>query len=120
MFRRTLLALAATIWALPAAAAELIMVEEVGCVYCELWNEQIAEIYPKTAEGKTAPLRRIDLYEQQPADLSFSKRVVFTPTFILVEDGQELARIEGYPGEDFFWWQLETILRENVGFDGQS
>ena len=120
MFRGTLFALATTLFALPAMAAELIIVEQIGCFYCQLWNDEIAPIYPKTVEGKTAPLRRIDLYEKQPTDLTFNSRVQFTPTFILVEDGQELARIEGYPGEDFFWWVLSEMMRDNIGFDGQS
>ena len=37
---------------------------------------------------------------------------VFTPTFVLVREGRELARIEGYPGEDFFWGLLAAMLRD--------
>jgi thioredoxin-related protein len=120
MFRGTLFGLVATLFALPAMAVELVMVEQHGCFYCELWNDQIAPIYPKTAEGKAAPLRRVDLHEKQPADLKFKGEVHFTPTFILIEDGQELDRFEGYPGEDFFWWVLSEMMRKNIGFDGQS
>ena len=78
------------------------MAEENGCAWCERWNKEIAHIYPKTVEGRTAPLVRYDLHSMTP-DVSFERRVHFTPTFILVEDGQEVGRIEGYPGENFFW-----------------
>jgi hypothetical protein len=27
-----------------------------------------------------------------------------------MEDGQEISRIEGYPGEDFFWGVLEKMM----------
>jgi hypothetical protein len=37
---------------------------------------------------------------------------VFTPTFVLVEDGTEAGRIEGYPGEDFFWPLLAKLIAQ--------
>ena len=90
----------------------LYMAEEDGCVWCARWDAEIAAIYPKTAEGKTAPLRRYDLHSETPV-VDFERRVSFTPTFILVSDGTEVGRIEGYPGEDFFWGLL-TELFENA------
>ncbi|KNG92927.1 hypothetical protein [Pseudaestuariivita atlantica] len=98
-----------------AAHAEpyLLMAEEHGCYWCEKWNEEIAPIYPKTVEGRTAPLRRYDLHSETP-DVVFERRVQYTPTFILVEDGKELGRIEGYPGEDFFWGLL-TVMFQRAG-----
>lgn len=106
--------------ALPLAAAELIMVEQVGCVYCELWDREISEIYPKTPEGKAAPLQRMDLQNDYPGDVAMVRAVHFTPTFLIVEDGKELARIEGYPGEDFFWGLLAAHLERHTDFDGSS
>lgn len=88
----------------------LIMVEEKGCVWCARWNDEISHIYPKTDEGKAAPLRRIDLHDPLPDDLIFSRSLHFTPTFVLIIDGQEANLIEGYPGEDFFWGLLEQML----------
>jgi hypothetical protein len=87
----------------------LLMAEEDGCFWCAKWNKDIAHIYPKTAEGKAAPLRRYDLHSETP-DVEFACRVHYTPTFILVEDGKERDRIEGYPGEDFFWSLLSMML----------
>ena len=81
--------------ALPAAAAELVMVERDGCVYCAAWNAEIAPAYPNTAEGRFAPLRRVNVRDL-PAGLRLARRVLFTPTFLLVDNGKELARMEGY------------------------
>lgn len=103
-----------------AQAAELVMVEQHGCFYCEKWNAEIAPIYPKTAEGLAAPLRRMDLQDDFPGEIAFKAAVVFTPTFVLVENGEELARLEGYPGEDFFWGLLNRLLAENTGFEDSS
>lgn len=104
---------------LPARAAELIMVERQGCHYCIEWKTDLGPIYPKTREGAFAPLRIVDITDGTPDGVEFRSRVVFTPTFILVEDGQELARIEGYPGEDFFWGLLGMMLTQNTDYEQQ-
>ena len=92
----------------------LLMAEEDGCFWCAKWNEEISLIYPKTSAGRTAPLRRYDLHSETP-DVTFVQRVHFTPTFVLVQDGTEVGRIEGYPGEDFFWGLLTMMFeRANI------
>ncbi len=113
MARLSILLITLLAWLPLSAKAEtyLLMAEEHGCLWCERWNEEIAHIYPKTAEGQTAPLKRYDLHSETP-DVAFEKRVHFTPTFILVEDGQEVGRIEGYPGEDFFWGLLTMMFEQ--------
>lgn len=100
--------------ALPVQAGtlELVMVEQPGCFYCAAWDAEIGPTYPKTEEGKTAPLRRIQLREPIPADLKLDAPPTVTPTFILVEDGQERGRITGYPGDAFFWPMLSKMLAE--------
>lgn len=96
-------------WSLPAFAVELVMVEQTGCHWCAKWNEEIGPIYPKTPEGVRVPLRRVDLHKL-PDDLTFTSRPVFTPTFVLVQDGQELGRMEGYAGDEFFWFLLGQLI----------
>ena len=117
MKRQILIALAAlAAFAVPSGAVELVMVEQHGCHWCEQWNADIAPAYSKTSEGEFAPLRRVDL-RALPDDLVFDARVIFTPTFVLMDDGAELARIEGYPGPDFFWPLLAEMLAEQTDFE---
>ncbi|WP_261385748.1 hypothetical protein [Tateyamaria omphalii] len=98
----------------------LLMAEEDGCYWCGKWNEEIAHIYPKTAEGQAAPLHRYDLHAEKP-DVAFTQRVHFTPTFVLVQDGAEVGRIEGYPGEDFFWGLLTMMFeRANIPLENRG
>lgn len=104
--------------ALPAAAAELVMVEQDGCAWCEAWDEEIGSIYDRTPEGRLAPLRRVDIHEPLPSDLSFIGGLVFTPTFVLVDGDREIGRINGYPGEDFFWGLLHELLAKLPGAPG--
>lgn len=93
----------------PLSSAELIMVEQRGCHWCAQWNEEIAPIYPKTDEGARAPLRRVQIGDL-PDDVAFKSRPVFTPTFVLVHEGKELGRMEGYAGDEFFWFILNQLL----------
>jgi thioredoxin-related protein len=96
-----------------SASAEtvLVMAEEEGCIWCAAWNRDVATEYPITAEGRAAPLRRVDA-RSLPDDLVFEKSVRYTPTFVLMQDGREVSRLEGYPGEDFFWGLLQKMLNE--------
>ena len=67
---KILLALAAmTIIIMPAGAAELLMLERPGCLWCARFNAEIAPAYPKTEEGRIAPLRRFDITDPWPSDL---------------------------------------------------
>lgn len=98
----------------PSRAADegtqLVMMEEDGCGWCERWLEEIGGFYDKTPEGRIAPLRRVDVHGPLPRDLVFLNPSYFTPTFILVASGREVGRIQGYPGEDFFWTMLGDLL----------
>lgn len=98
--------------ALPAAAGELqlLMFEQPGCLHCARWDAEVAPEYPLTDEGKAAPLRRLQLRDPLPDDLTLTRPVSFTPTFVLVKDDVESGRLEGYPGEDFFWPLLGALI----------
>lgn len=109
------IATALLIWLAPlgaAAGTELLMVEQPGCAYCARWHEEVGPEYPLTEEGKAAPLRPVQLREPLPEGVVLVSKPVFTPTFVLLRDGRELGRIEGYPGEDFFWPLLAQMLKD--------
>lgn len=96
--------------AAPSGAAELVMLEQPGCPWCARFNAEIAPAYAKTEEGRRAPLRRVDITEPWPADLAGISAERFTPTFVLVEGGEEVGRIRGYPGDEFFWYLLGDLI----------
>lgn len=109
----TIAALGMFMWFLAPAstmAAELIMFEQQHCPWCEAWNEEIGGIYHKTAEGKRAPLRRVDIHGTIPEDLKGIKKGNFTPTFVLWHEGKEISRLRGYPGDEFFWDLMGEML----------
>ena len=96
-----------------AVAAELVMFRRDGCPYCATWDRVVGPIYPKTEIGKRIPLRRVDLDRSADGKVTLVSPIRFTPTFVLVDLGRELGRIEGYPGEDFFWGLLERLLLQH-------
>ena len=101
------------------------MFEQKGCVWCQKFDREIAPAYDKTTEGKRAPLRRLDIAQGVPADLSFITRERFTPVFVLIDAGREIGRIRGYPGDTFFWGLLANLIErldrgESSGPEAQS
>ncbi|WP_139134945.1 thioredoxin domain-containing protein [Magnetovibrio blakemorei] len=93
-------------------AAELIYFGSSACLVCERWDEEVGEIYPKTEESQILPLRHEDVHDERAADLAFIKGVVYTPTFVAVEDGKEMGRIVGYMGDFFFWEQVGSLIKK--------
>ena len=93
----------------PVSAAELVMFKSSGCTYCMVWDSELGGVYSKTSEGKQAPLRRVDISDQKKtAGLKMPVRL--TPTFVLMEKGKEVGRIQGYGGEGAFWMMLDELL----------
>lgn len=97
---------------LSARAAELVMFESPVCEWCRLWDEEVGIVYGKTLESRQAPLRRVDIDDPRPEDLRPIRPVIYTPTFVLMEDGRETGRITGYPGEANFWSLLGEMIKK--------
>jgi hypothetical protein len=92
-------------------AAELLMFRRDGCPWCAKWDREIGPIYPKTEFNARAPLRLINL-DHDPEPAIIHAPIHYTPTFVLAEGGKEVGRIEGYPGDEFFWVRLENMLTQ--------
>ena len=116
--RVPLLSAALGVWAflmlispVPVRGAELLLLEQPGCVWCARFDAEVALGYPHTVEGRRAPLRRIDITQIWPGDLAKILPERLTPTFILVNDaGEEVARLKGYPGDHFIWPMLSAMI----------
>ncbi len=97
----------------PSSAAELLMFEARGCPWCVRWKQEVGVGYPRTPEGRRAPVRSVELTAGTPAGVTLDKPVQFSPTFVLVgDDGREVGRITGYPGADFFWGLFGELTRK--------
>ena len=93
-----------------AQSAELYLFEDEHCPWCQKWDEEIGVIYDMTEESCQAALRRFGPLDDIPEDVRLNDPISITPTFVLVHKSREAGRIEGYPGEDFFWLHLNDML----------
>jgi hypothetical protein len=94
-----------------ASASELVMFRRAGCPWCATWDREIGPIYDRTDVGRSVPIRFVELGRDDDMKVALTNPVRFTPTFVLVDEGREIGRIEGYPGADFFWGLLERLLQ---------
>ena len=101
--------------ALAADGLRLLMVERPGCYYCVVFKRDVAPIYEKSEEGRVAPLVHYDLRHTLPEGITLNTRAHVTPTFILLDaNGQELDRLTGYPGDDFFWPYVSGMITRAI------
>ena len=84
------------------------------CAYCKAWENEIANIYLKTEFEDQFKLSFIDFSSNADFEkYGISKIVKVTPTFIFVKDKTEVGRIEGYNGQELFWWQVDEIIKSD-------
>ncbi len=105
-----LLLVLAAFGASSASALELIMFRRAGCPWCAVWDREVGPIYPKTDIGRRLPMRLVDLDRGDEMKAPLKRPVRYTPTFVLHDGSREIGRIEGYPGQDFFWGLLENLV----------
>ena len=114
----------AAAWSVPPGrAAQLVMFERKYCPWCVRWKKDIGSFYHKTDEGKIAPLRIVDMDGKRPEDLKDIRGLVWSPTFVLLDDdGREVGRMEGYQNEEAFWIGLDALIEKmkNRGGTGKG
>ena len=96
---------------------KLLMITADHCVYCQIWEEEIGKIYPKTDIAKSFPLERIELDEYLISNNSDNSETKGTPTFVFFKEKEEIGRIIGYLSAEMFWWQVDEILDRDEVFD---
>ena len=95
------------------AENKLLMITADYCIYCQIWEKEIGEIYPKTDISKSFPLERIELDEylfDNDINEANNYETKITPTFVFYRGKNEIGRITGYSSAELFWWQVDEIL----------
>ncbi len=90
--------------------AELIAFEAPGCRYCPIFRRDVAPTYAATRAGKVAPLRYLDINDRAADTLRLARPITMVPTVVLVQDGVEIGRIDGYVGRENMHHILNTLL----------
>ena len=89
-----------------AADSRLIMVTSDHCPSCQAWELNIGKVYDKSPYATSLPLTRVEIGSKMPGGVTFQKPVVGTPTFLIIQNGQEIGRQNGYHDAEMFWWWL--------------
>lgn len=92
---------------------ELIAFEAPGCRYCPLFRRDVAPSYAATRAGKSAPLRFVDVNDSAASALKLARPITMVPTVVLIRDGVEIGRIDGYVGRESMHRLLNAVLPQD-------
>ncbi len=95
---------------------QMMMVTSPACHFCRLWREEIGPDYAASAAGRMAPIFEVDVAGPFPDGLALDRRPRLTPSFILLDRGTEIGRVEGYVGKRHFYPVLEEMM-QRAGLD---
>ena len=103
-----------------AYAAEMLMFSTKTCGYCRAFLKEVAPTYADTEHAKLLPLRIISM-DQATAPKWFDEAyndkridpIVGTPTFVIFNNGTEVARLIGYQGKEKFYKDISQFINSN-------
>lgn len=88
----------------------LLMVDRPGCPWCAAFRREIMPGWNADPRGRALPLHVVQIDGPWPDGLVIGARPALTPTFILLRDRHEVARLSGYPGKRYFWSEIGALL----------
>jgi thioredoxin-related protein len=94
---------------------ELLFVDRSGCPWCTRFEQETMAAYLASDLAKDVPLKRASLDDGQPRGVILVEPVRFTPTFVLLEHGREVARIVGYRDNATFFGLIEKQIADQRG-----
>ena len=85
----------------------LIYIYSPECGACRQFDREVGPIYSKTVESLALPIERVLIDDWQAKRHQLvecaSAAVIGTPTFLQIQNCQELDRITGYSDAELFW-----------------
>ena len=94
------------------ASTRLVMVTSDYCPFCQAWERDIGVLYEKSPYAPSLPLTRVDIGSAMPEGVTLQSPVLGTPTFLIIQNGQEIDRQRGYDNAEMFWWWLSDYAAE--------
>jgi thioredoxin-related protein len=89
---------------------QLVVLEADGCIYCNVFRRQLLPAYEASLHGKKAPIRFIDINDPSLGKLGLTQPVGVVPTFVVLENNEEIGRIPGLVGRHDFFRALDYIF----------
>ena len=92
----------------------LIYIYSPECGACRQFDREVGPIYDKTDESLALPMERVLIDDWQAKRHQLvgcaSAAVIGTPTFLQIQNCQELDRITGYSDAELFWLGLRRMM----------
>ncbi|MEZ5924762.1 MAG: thioredoxin family protein [Hyphomicrobiaceae bacterium] len=107
----SLLAVAST----PAAAdpaLRLFVFEIDGCTACDQFHAEALRDYWSSPVSQRLPLTLVDLNALGTAGQALRSPIRVVPTFVVMRDGIEIARLSGFPGKSAFEAGIASVLAD--------
>ena len=102
-------------------ATELIMFSTKTCGYCRAFLKEVAPTYAQSKYAKLLPLRIISMDEAHAPkwfDRAYDEQridpIVGTPTFVVFNNGNEVARLMGYLSKEDFYKDIDGFYNKNL------
>jgi len=90
---------------------EIVMFGSKSCVYCRVFDREVAPNYHWSQAARRAPLKAINFDMEGTGGYALrGGAITVTPTFVMFKRGREVARIRGYPGKKNFYRMVDEIL----------
>lgn len=97
--------------AAPASAEmRLFMFEIAECEACDQFHAETLQDYWNSEASRTLPLTIVDLNALGTAAQPLRTPIDVVPTFVVMQDGREVARLSGYPGKQAFEAGIAAVL----------
>ena len=108
--------------ATPVQSAELLMFSSKTCGYCIAFLKEVWPEYVKSPKQNILPLKLVDFDGSIPywftnaLDSNKIDGIRATPTFVIFNNGEEIGRMEGYPGKESFLTNINRYIEQNKVF----
>ncbi|WBU59768.1 thioredoxin family protein [Paracoccus albus] len=96
-----------------ASNLQLLVAHDTSCGDFARWQSEIGPGYAESNVGRAAPLLSVNIQGPWPNGLALASAPRQTPTFILLRNGQEIGRIEGYGDANRFLAQLNSLMKQD-------
>lgn len=104
-------------FALPVDARadmRLYVFEIEGCEACAQFHSEALQDYWTSETSRSLPLTIVDLNALGTARQPLRSPIRTVPTFVVMRDGIEVARLTGYPGKAAFEAGMAAVLAEHA------
>lgn len=98
-----------------AQNVELLVFEHEDCRYCRIFRSDVLPRYRDNGQEARAPIRFIRVEHTDTRRMNLHGGIHMVPTFVLMQDGQEVGRITGYWAPDNFFKMLANLLMRTDG-----